>query len=323
MFGHNLYWDLGTTLFHPQDMHTFNKMGPNSIHRQLVALFAAFACFTVPLTGSSDTNPVSSLSNCNTMSLLSLNVAHGRGEALNQIFLDDGQIGHNLASIAAVLENRDADLVALQEADRPSWWSGNLDHVRHLATLASYPEAVHSTHAKSFLFDYGTALLSRRPFNEILHHTFEPSPPTMSKGFTLGRFSWRCDSPSETTTKSLDIDVVSVHLDFSRESVRSKQIDELVAVLEHRDNPLILMGDLNSDWFDGENLVSRLSSELNLQIYHPESRALGTYPDNGRRLDWILVSPQFSFINYTILPDPLSDHAAVLATVALNDFPDS
>lgn len=110
------------------------------------------------------------------MSVLSLNVAHGRGTAFNQIFLDDEVIGRNLAAIAAALEVQDADLVALQEADRPSWWSGNLDHVRYLATRASYPERIHSIHAKSFLFEYGTALLSHKPFNETLHHTFQPSP---------------------------------------------------------------------------------------------------------------------------------------------------
>ena len=300
-------------------MYTAEEKGLHTIRLWLTALATATIICTIPINGYSDPLPGSNLASCKELSLLSLNVAHGRGEAINQFFLDDTEIYRNLDTIAATLVNERADLVALQEADRPSRWSGNFDHVQYLATQAAYPESIHSIQAQSFLFEYGTALLSQESFDEILHHTFVPSPPTFNKGFTLGRFRWQCGSGYDTDRESLDIDVVSVHLDYSRTAIRESQVDEMLSIIGRRNNLLILMGDLNGDWFDDENLVSRLSDELNLKPYRPEARDLATYPKTGRRLDWILVSPQFNFVEYRVLPDLLSDHSAVLATVALDD----
>jgi endonuclease/exonuclease/phosphatase family metal-dependent hydrolase len=40
-----------------------------------------------------------------------------------------------------------------------------------------------------------------------------------------------------------------------------------------------------------------------------------TFPKTGRRLDWILVSPQLEFADHRILDDPISDHYAVVAEI--------
>jgi hypothetical protein len=72
----------------------------------------------------------------------SLNLAHGRGDSVNQLFVSTPTIRANLGRIAKLLRRERPDLVALQEADGPSRWSGGVDHVAYLAEQAAYPAQV-------------------------------------------------------------------------------------------------------------------------------------------------------------------------------------
>lgn len=248
------------------------------------------------------------------LKVMNLNLAHGRKDGLNQLLLSKSTISDNLADIAAVLSQVGPDVVALQEADGPSRWSGGFDHVELLADRAGYPAYVRTSHAGSWIFSYGTALLSKVPFADVLHHTFQPTPPTMNKGFTLAQILWQADAGSGET---LAVDLISVHLDFSRKSVREQQIAEMSHVISGRDKPVIIMGDFNSDWFADEKVVRTLAESFGLQVYRPEAEDLGTYNSSGRRLDWILISEELEFTDYRVLPDMLSDHLAILAVISL------
>ena len=253
-----------------------------------------------------------------TLKVMSLNIAHGRKDGINQLFLSGATIRKNLDEIAAVLGHSGADIVALQEADAPSLWSGNFDHIALLAEQADYPAVVHTAHARSWLFNYGTAILSQADFIETLNYTFEPSPPTLNKGFTLAQIVWQ---PHGQEQPPVLLDIVSVHLDFSRREVRENQIREITQVLEGRDNPLIILGDFNSDWMADELVVRALANDNGLKGYRPSADDLGTYPPGNKRLDWILISETLEFISYEVLPDVLSDHKAVLAEIGLRVRP--
>lgn len=254
-----------------------------------------------------------------TLKVLTLNVAHGRKEGFNQLFQSEQRIRRNLADVAAILKQTGADIVALQEADGPSRWSGNFDHVVLLAEQADYPWYSRAGHAQGWLFDYGTALLARRNFTEMLTHAFPPSPPTLTKGFLLGQIAWQ---PNESDTPPILVDVISVHLDFSRSSVRQQQIAEMTEILANRKNPMIILGDFNSDWLSNESVVTDLARRCRLQTYRPLAEDLGTYRKSERRLDWILISDELEFMNYTVLPDVVSDHYAVVAEVAFRNDQD-
>jgi endonuclease/exonuclease/phosphatase family metal-dependent hydrolase len=251
-----------------------------------------------------------------TLKLLTLNVAHGRKDGFNQLFQSEQRIRSNLAHVAALLKQTGADIVALQEADGPSRWSGNFDHVALLAQKADYTSHSRAGHAQGWLFDYGTALLARRDFTEMLTHTFPPSPPTLSKGFLLGQIAWQ---PNEDGEPPVLVDVISVHLDFSRSSVRQQQIAEMTGILANRKSPIIILGDFNSDWFNDESVVNDLAQRCGLQAYRPLADDLVTFRKSERRLDWILISDELEFIHYTVLPDIVSDHYAVVAEVVIRD----
>jgi len=250
------------------------------------------------------------------LKVLTLNMAHGRKDGFNQLFQSKERIHNNLTEIAALLKQSGADIVALQEADGPSRWSGNFDHVSLLAQQADYSWYSRTGHAQSWLFDYGTALLARGEFAEMLSHAFLPSPPTLNKGFLLGQIAWR---PNEFDDPPLMVDVISVHLDFSRRSVRQQQIAEMTAILANRTNPMIILGDFNSDWLSDESVVTDLARRCGLHSYRPLANNLGTYRKSGRRLDWILISDDLEFKHYSVLPKIVSDHYAVVAEVAFRN----
>ena len=245
--------------------------------------------------------------------VLTLNVAHGRKDALNQVLVSRDVIERNLAEVAALLRGASADVVALQEADGPSRWSGGFDHVSVLAGQATYPWHLRASHAKTWLFESGTALLSRSPFTDRLDHSFRPSPPSMTKGLTLGQVAWRPDGDA----RPIYVDIVSVHLDFSRESVRKQQVAEMAKILSDRTHAMIILGDLNSEWSGRDSIVTELAHRCGLQVYQPLADDLGTYRSSGRRLDWVLISDELEFLHHEVLQHAVSDHHAVVADIGL------
>lgn len=240
----------------------------------------------------------------------SLNIAHGRKDSINQLFVSEDGFRRNLDDVAGVLDEYRPHVVALQEADAESRWSGGFDHIGYLASAAGYPWRVHEINADNWLFSFGTALLSMLPLTETLTHTFEASPPTLDKGFVLAQFDWASDD-GKLTRK---VDILSVHLDFSRQSVRQQQINEMEEILSGRNNPTIIMGDFNSEWLAEESVIKQLTQKSRFVTYMPASTDYDTY--KNKRLDWILISNDMEFVSYRVLPDTLSDHAMILAEIS-------
>ncbi len=245
-----------------------------------------------------------------TLSVMTLNIAHGRRDALHQALQRRKTIVANLDRIAEVLVREKPDAVALQEADGPSSWSGKFDHVEHLAKGAQFRYFCRGEHVKGMKLAYGTALLSRGPLSDCRSITFPPSPPTFSKGFVVGTIPW----PGQT---DVQVDLVSVHLDFARKSVRTKQIRRMIDELSERDRPLIIMGDFNCQWTDKDSPLRTLAERLDLAAYRPKADDMATFIGSEKRLDWILVSSDLEFVRYETIADVLSDHRGVLAVLKL------
>ena len=250
--------------------------------------------------------------------VVTLNVAHGRKDRRNQMLLKTETIRTNLVDVAQALKKADAHVIALQEADAESAWSGRFDHVNLLADQADYPCYFHGVHASNRIYDFGTALLSRYPFGGAFSHSFKPSKPTTNKGFVVAALNWK---PTGQLQAPVSIKFVSVHLDFSRQSVRRSQIDEMAGLLAKIDGPMVLMGDFNTDWKTEDSSLKYLADQLQLTVFEPHAEGLSTYGDKGARLDWILISPGLRFSKYAVVPDVISDHYAVAAEIMLEDQP--
>ncbi len=250
--------------------------------------------------------------------VMTLNVAHGRKDGANQLLQHSRSIRANLDEVALLLRREQPDIVALQEIDGPSFWSGRFDHVELLSTEGRLPHSFRGEHLSGPQLSYGTALLSRLKLGDPLSHKFEPSLPTPRKGFVVASI--------QLPGLGQPIDIVSVHLDFSRASIRGKQIRELIAVLTDRQRdhprPLIIMGDFNCGWDSPEQTLHLLVEELELETFRPKAGNLATFNSSGRRLDWIFVSPRLEIERYRVLPDVVADHLAVVAEITLpNDIP--
>jgi endonuclease/exonuclease/phosphatase family metal-dependent hydrolase len=241
------------------------------------------------------------------INLVTLNLAHGRKVNLSQILTSEKQIKKNLTNISEFFVAVDGDVVALQEADLPSWWSGNFDHITHIAKRSDYGHSAHTAHVDNWFGKYGTAILSKHPISYAEGVTFSPSFPTTRKGFTLIEVEW------QTTQGLVKLDVVSLHMDFLRESVRKQQLAELTEVLIVRDNPLAIMGDFNSADIAERLVASEI--EHNLHTYQASNSALSTY--KNKRLDWIILSNDLQFNQFFVSPLVMSDHRAIVANISL------
>jgi endonuclease/exonuclease/phosphatase family metal-dependent hydrolase len=244
--------------------------------------------------------------------LLTLNVAHGRRTGPHQALLKSPVLERNLRDIALAVKGLGPDVVALQEADGPSAWSGNFDHVATLARLADLGDFYRGEHNPwglgRFRLSSGTALLARWPLSEPASQRFALSWRD-TKGFVVA-------TVAVPEWEGLEVDLASVHLDFLTPAARRRQIAHLVEALGRRQRPLVLLGDLNCCWRRDPRSMDLLTEELGLTAHQPHAR-VPTFPASRprRRLDWILVSPELQFVAYRTLPVPLSDHLGVLAEV--------
>lgn len=243
------------------------------------------------------------------LDVLTLNLAHGRSTGFHQAFLRAATIRRNLDAVAALLSRERPDIVAFQEADGPSAWSGRFDHVDYLACAAGFSHHLRGTHMAAPRTRYGTAIAARLPLADPLSVTFAPSPPTFSKGFVVS-------TVLHPALPDVPIDVVSVHLDFARPVVRRRQVETLIETLRGRDRLMVVLGDFNTRWDAREHTLRRLAAALGLEAHAPDE-PLVTFPFHGTRLDWIFASKPIAFVDHRVLPDEVSDHRAVFARIRL------
>lgn len=282
--------------------------GCASIERQLVLTVTEVAA----LQSSPDFREA--VSQTTPLKVMTLNVAHGRLDGTHQLWQFAGRHRRNLDSVSAVLRRESPHVVALQEADGPSAWSGRFNHVDYLAQAGGFRFFIQAEHDRFPALSYGTAILSQFRLHDPLAVTFSRTTFPSSKGFVISSLAW----PGRP---DVEIDIVSVHLDAYNAQIRRHQIAELTKVIESRSRPLVVMGDFNTVWRARTRLLQKLAGQFQLSTFKPTSAALVTYPGLDRRLDWIFVSSELAIHSYETLPDTLSDHRAVVAEILLRTDP--
>ena len=245
-----------------------------------------------------------------TLTVVSLNVAHSRSMGIHQLFQSGDRAREHLDAVVAMIRRENPDVIALQELDGPSVWSGHFDHLGYLGERAGYAQLIRGTHVKAPGLDYGTALMGRYPMDEARSVGFSRALTVTQKGFVIARLRW----PGSLTT---EIDLVSVHFDPIRPRIRARQVHELATVIKQRGRPVIVMGDFNSDWYAEGSAVRLLGETLSLTNHGIRCEECYTERRLHGFVDWILASPELRFESFEILSDELSDHYAVAATLRL------
>ncbi len=112
-----------------------------NLRLRLALTCLAFSCFIVNPAAAAcldEQDPASTIESTY-LRVVTLNLAHGRKDGRNQLLQKTETIRNNLGDVAGVLKLVDAHLVALQEADAESSWSGKFNHVAFLGEQADYP----------------------------------------------------------------------------------------------------------------------------------------------------------------------------------------
>jgi endonuclease/exonuclease/phosphatase family metal-dependent hydrolase len=206
--------------------------------------------------------------------------------------------------IITVLREIDADIIALQEADRRI---GDRASVLERAALDDTPwKPVEVARRPRSLGWHGNAILVRRGF-EVLEA--EPLALPMLEPRGAARADLLCDG--------LRVRVVGMHLDLS--GLRRR--DQIHAVLDHvtrcaESCPTVLMGDFNQWGIDGGAM----------RAFGPNWQVLDTgrsFPSRQpiARLDRIVTSPEWGcleqHVHHSATAAQASDHLPVVAELEL------
>lgn len=257
------------------------------------------------------------------MRIATFNILSGRSPTDDRV--DEERYRRAIAAL-------DADLLGLQEVDRNQPRSQHADLTAiaaeamnardHLfvAALAGTPDATWAAATGDEQPDsaaYGVAFLSRFPVHgwRVIRLPAAPVPvPHRFHGRLLP--DWVRDEPRVAVVADVDtpigrIDVVTTHLSFLRPWNRH-QLRRLMADLEPRVRPLVLMGDLNLGPSPATRItrLTPLASGTTFPVDSPREQL-----DHILASDRLLEAADAAGASGAVLPLPMSDHCALLVDI--------
>lgn len=252
----------------------------------------------------------------NEISLMTFNIAHGRGLSLYQGFHSAKGIFKNLDRIAKLIRDHQPDIVALQEIDESSHWNGHINLLDYLQQATEYPEAIHGIHNRRDgrkPLAYGNAFLARYPAHGWSVVPFG-SKSLGEKGFLEACFD----------VHGVQIDLINLHLDFRSRRSRVQQVDKLLASVRKRNLedpyhlPPIICGDFNTGSRSTRDalhhFILRSANEESYRYFPQRER---TFPAHfpSRGLDFFLLAEPFETLSAKAIRSYASDHLPVMAKV--------
>lgn len=214
--------------------------------------------------------------------IATFNVHHGQGR--------DGRI--DLARTASVLDALDADLIALQELDRGTPRSGNVDQVAAMQQLIGMTLHFWPTLKPYAGGEYGIALAARAR----LDTTFVELPR-----------SARGEPRGAVLATLEDVTVVATHL-AKADPDRALQTQALAELAAGATTPSVIAGDLNQ---------SRSSLGPLLRAGFTAGPRRATVPPWWllRQIDFVLAGPGLRITELRTVATEASDHRPLVATV--------
>ncbi len=246
--------------------------------------------------------------------LITFNIAHGRGLTPIQGLTSSRKLRVNLRKIAHLLGTLGADLVAMQEVDECSVWSGSFDHLDYLRAHAGFPHAAFGiNNRRSGLVNlcYGNAILSRFPIVETETIVFGKRR-VGEKGFLF----------AEIDVGGRIVPLVNLHLHFGSRRKRLLQLDLLITWLRTKQRergdawavPPIVCGDFNTPDTKDDATAALLSHLCDYGDYHLHPPLGPTFPSPlpRRALDFVFIPPGCRVVHSEVIRSFLSDHRPVM-----------
>jgi endonuclease/exonuclease/phosphatase family metal-dependent hydrolase len=142
----------------------------------------------------------------------------------------------DLQRIANVIANEKPDLVGLQEVDRGVKRTEGKDEIAELASLTR----MHYAFAHNLDYQggqYGVAILSRYPIQNIVHRKFANTRESERRGMLQ----------VEVNTGKRILTFVTTHLDYLYADGRLFEAEQLLGLLADVKGPLVVVGDFNDE----------------------------------------------------------------------------
>jgi endonuclease/exonuclease/phosphatase family metal-dependent hydrolase len=254
------------------------------------------------------------------MRLLTFNIAHARGPTpVHQSLRSGKALRANLLKIARLIDRLAPDIVALQEIDENSRWSGSFDHLAFLQEHCSLKHSAHGVHnrrAGRYHLNYGNAVLSRWP----IHHREIVS-------FGRGSLGEKGFLYAEIDTAAGRLPLINLHLHHRSRPQRLKQVVRLMRFLEEQHHhrsahwrvPPLVCGDFNTP-------ANRPDATATLLGYFEQTNNYTLLPKAGRTfpalmpvraLDFVFLPEECREARAEIVRSLLSDHRPVLVEFTL------
>lgn len=244
-------------------------------------------------------------------SLMTFNIAHGRGLSLYQGFHSSNSIRKNLQKIAEIVSSHSPDIVAFQEIDQSSHWNKHIDLLKHIQDETGYPHSEHGIHNTRFgrkSLRYGNAFLSKHPILNCQVYPFGEKT-VGEKGFMEARIQ----------IGNRSVDIINLHLDFRSRRTRIAQIESILERIKRlpstdSSNPPIICGDFNAGSKAFSDAVRQflIRSARHVQYsYHPQNER--TFPAHfpSRGLDFALAPKPYNVDEAYAIKSFASDHLPV------------
>ncbi|WP_278236825.1 endonuclease/exonuclease/phosphatase family protein [Isoptericola sp. AK164] len=268
-----------------------------------VALLAAAGTVTALATGpGAERGPAQDVADDDALTVLSWNVHYGVGPGPSV----------RLGEMADVVEDSEADVVALQEVSRGWVLGGGADMLSFLADATGMEHAFVPAADRRF----GNALLwdpERVTASDVDRVALPFGDGPQDRSALAATFR-----PAGGGTTADGVRVVATHLQH-REENRTTRLEQLDALFDAEpvDGPYVLAGDLNAEpgWPEITALEERGLVSGQDAVGDP---AALTSPavDPRYRVDWVLASEDLTFTAFEVLDVTTSDHRPLVATVA-------
>lgn len=223
----------------------------------------------------------------------------------------------NLDDVAALIQSTRADLVLVQEVDRGTSRSGQVDQLEVLGNLTKYATAF----GRSLDYDggqYGIAALSRGAIARPATESLPVQPAQVRSGQS---YEPRAALTLMTTSPLGPIQAINTHLDASREEhyrlQESAGIVEIVKRLSATPAPLVAGGDFNAE--PGSQTYDRLIAGGLRDAWQACGAGDGfTYPADKpvKRIDYLFLAAGLRCTRAEVLDTRISDHRPLLVTLA-------
>jgi len=210
----------------------------------------------------------------------------------------------SIEALAQVIEDSQADIVALQEVSRGWLVGGRLDMLTWLSQRLDMPYIFGPTVDPI----WGNAILSRYPIVEYQHYQLPPRNLFLLRGFTTAVIE---------IGDSDNLQVIATHFHHVEEDSDIRQLQSPVIIESwHGASTTIVLGDFNAEpntpeiqMFKQAGLVDTLAGMEPPPIYTFNS--VNPY----QRIDYIWISPDLSVKDARVPSSQASDHLPVVAII--------